>query len=159
MADTAITIVSIVSAGSFALLGAELADRRARRRERASFRTETALELAAMERHIWGDDWAELQAHIERQRARMMVGGVPSDLIDAFDELSAACFRDSQRSLKMSNEEMRGIGVSLLHARKATHKAIRAHLLEELDRNKRRRDALDAAERALDRATKSQAAT
>jgi hypothetical protein len=31
----------------------------------------TALELAGMERHVWGDDRVELRAHIERRTARM----------------------------------------------------------------------------------------
>ena len=79
MADLGVAIVSSVAAGGFALLGAGAGDWRARRREKQSFKTESALELAGMERHVWGDDWVELRAHIERQTARMAVAGVPSE--------------------------------------------------------------------------------
>jgi hypothetical protein len=54
--DLGVAIVSSLAAGGFALLGASVGDWRTRHRDRANFRTETALELAGMERHVRGDD-------------------------------------------------------------------------------------------------------
>jgi hypothetical protein len=93
-----VAIVSSLAAGGFALLGAGVGDWRTWHRDRANFRTETALELAGMERHVWGDDWVELRAHIERQTARMAIAGVPSELVAAFEDISHACWRDRRDS-------------------------------------------------------------
>ena len=40
--------------------------------------SETALELAGMERLVWGDDWTELEAHLQREEARLAIARVPN---------------------------------------------------------------------------------
>lgn len=147
MASTAVTVVSTLSAGGFALLGAGFADWRARRREHAAFKTESALELAGMERLVWGDDWVELQAHMERQRARMTVARVPNELIEAFDMVSLACWHERQDNRE--NCEHGGISVSLLTPRRLIYRAIRAHLLDEDNRGVLQREALASVRQAL----------
>lgn len=146
MARTAVTIVSTLSAGGFALLGAGFADGRARRREHSAFRTESALELADMERLVWGDDWVELQVHLERQRARMTVARVPNELIGAFDRVCTACWPERQD--RLDNDEEGGISTSLLTPRRMVYRAIRAHLLGEPDRKTLEIEALAAARQA-----------
>jgi hypothetical protein len=131
VADLGVAIVSSVAAGGFALLGAGAGDWRTRRREKESFRTETALELAGMERHIWGDDWVELRAHIERQTARMAVAGVSSELIAAFEDISHACWRDCRHNIDEGGEQGAAISTELLDARSLVHRALRAQLLGE----------------------------
>jgi len=83
-------------AGGFALLGVGITNWRAGRREEADFRRETSLELAGMERLIWGGSYPELRGHIERQRARMSEARVPRDLVDAFESITVACWRSNQ---------------------------------------------------------------
>jgi hypothetical protein len=111
MADLGVAIVCSVAAGGFARLGAGAGDWRARRREKQSFKTETALELAGMERHVWGDDWVELRAHIERQTARMAVAGVTSELVAAFEDISHACWRDRRDHIDDASKRAHRIGV------------------------------------------------
>jgi hypothetical protein len=41
-----------------------------------AFRIEAALELAGMERLVWGDDWIELQVYLQRQQSRMAAVGL-----------------------------------------------------------------------------------
>jgi hypothetical protein len=140
MVDVAITLVSTLSAGGFALLATQLSDRRVRRREEQAFRTETALELAGMERYIWVEDLIELRAQIERQRARMTVAGTPIGLIEAFESVTLACWRDRTPVPDSDIVEM-GISTRLLAARQLVHRAIREELLDG--------DAADLAEEAL----------
>lgn len=150
MADIGVAIVSSLAAGGFALLGAGAADWRARRRDKANFKTETALELAGMERHIWGDDWVELRAHVERQTARMAVAGVPSELVAAFEEISHACWRDRRDSVEQGcDEEHVGISTKLLEARSLVHRALRAQLLDETGKSALLDQAVDAVRAAL----------
>ena len=150
MADIGVAIVSSLAAGGFALLGTGAADWRARRRDKANFKTETALELAGMERHVWGDDWVELRAHLERQTARMAVSGVPSELVAAFEEISQACWRDRRDSVEESCEDGDvGISTQLLDARSAVHRALRAQLLDEADKSALLDEAVEAGRAAL----------
>lgn len=69
--EIGVAVVSSIASGGFALLGVGLSDPRARRRARDEFSTETALELAGMERHIWETSWIELHVHelVESERA------------------------------------------------------------------------------------------
>lgn len=148
MADLGVAIVSSLGAGGFALLGAGVGDWRARRREKAAFKTETALELAGMERHVWGHDWVELRAHVERQTARMAVAGVPGELVAAFEDISDACWRYRRDRVEEFGEEAAGISTELLEARRV-HRALRAQLLDEADKLALLSIALDATRTAL----------
>jgi hypothetical protein len=148
--DVGIAIVSSLSSGGFALLGVTLSDRRARRREREAFSQETALELAGMERHIWGGEWVELHAHVQRQEARMTAASVPEDLIVAFAAITEACWRDHLRSVELSDGEFPGIATKLLDARRSVHRAIGASLLKQRRRRTLAREAEETVQAALD---------
>jgi hypothetical protein len=132
-----IAIVSGLLSGGFAVLGGAITTLTASRREVRNFRTETALELAGMERFVWGNSWTELEAHLERQQARLTVAGVPEDLVTAFQSISLACWRDLRDSRELSGGEDSGIAKELLEARREVHRAIRAHLLREKQRSSR----------------------
>jgi hypothetical protein len=95
-----------------------------------------------MERLVWGDDWIELNAHLQRQEARWAVAGVPADLIQAFHAISVACWQDLQATVERSGGEHPGISKRLLEAREAVHEGARAYLLRQGSRASR--DALRA---------------
>ncbi|HKT83456.1 MAG TPA: hypothetical protein VJQ84_06425 [Solirubrobacterales bacterium] len=82
-----------------------------------------------MERLIWGGDWIELKAHLQRQEARLAVAGVPAELIQAFRSISIACWEDLQRTTERSSGQNPGISKGLLDAREAVHDAARGYLL------------------------------
>jgi hypothetical protein len=132
--NVALAITSL-SSGGFALLGVGVSNWMAARRERATFRTETVLELAGMERLVWGEDWVELQAHLQRQEARLAVGGVPDDLVQAFHDISLACWHNLQESIERSAGQEPGIRTQLLDARQLVHRAARAYLLRDEKRS------------------------
>jgi hypothetical protein len=98
----------------------------AARRERTRFRTETALELAEMERTVWGDNWIELNVDLQRLEARLAVAGVPDDLVQAFHDISVRCWRDLQEDIDMDAEQP-GINKEFLDARRLVHAAARAY--------------------------------
>jgi hypothetical protein len=83
-----------------------------------------------MERHVWGTDWIELQAHLQRQEARLVVARVPQDLVEAFRTISEACWKDLQRSIEASDGEHPGIKLALLEARRSVHRAVNGYLLD-----------------------------
>lgn len=146
-----IPVATGLLAGGFALLGVFVSNWTAARRERATFRTETALELPHMERLVWGDDWVELSAHLQRQEARLAVAGVPHDLVEAFREISKACWRDQRESLERSDGEQ-GMSLALVHPREHVHRAINAYLLRQDGRRSRerlRRNAVEPVEQAI----------
>jgi hypothetical protein len=136
--NVTVPIVTAVSSGGFALLGVGVSSWWSGRREKARFRTESVLELAGMERLIWGEDWIELQAHLQRQQARLAIGGVPEDLIQSFRTISIACWRDLQANIVGSGGQEPGIDTKLLGVREAVHCAIRMYLLREGHRSGRR---------------------
>ena len=78
-ADVGVVIASSASSGMFALLGVAVSNRTAVHRDARAFRTETALELPGVKRLVWGDDWIELQAYLQRQQARVALAafGLP----------------------------------------------------------------------------------
>ena len=127
--NVAVAIVSGLLAGGFALLGGAVTTWTATKRERSKFRTETALELAGMERLIWADDWVELNVHLQRHEARLTVAGVADDLVRAFHDISIACWRDNRESLERSGGEDTGINVTLMDARRLVHAAVSHYLL------------------------------
>jgi hypothetical protein len=140
-------VITGISSGGFALLGVGLNSWWSGRREKAAFRV---LELAGMERLIWGENWTELQAHLQRQQARMAIGGVPPDLIQIFHDISVACWRDLQATIELSAGEQRGIGTKLLEARELVHQAVRMCLLRDGWRRSRNTFGVEARMRALD---------
>jgi hypothetical protein len=147
--DVGVAIVSGGLAGGFALLGVGLTSWRATRRETAAFRRETSLELAGMERLIWGESFTELRAHIERLRARMSEARVPHDLIEAFADITSACWRSYRGSMEETCGEDPGISTDLLSAREEVHEAVRAHLRCARERKKLAAEALLSVRAAL----------
>ncbi len=147
MADGTIALISGGLSGGFALAGVGLSNWTSARRERRVFGRETALELAGMERLVWGDSWVELKAHLQRQEDRLSVAGLPDDLIDEFRAISIACWRNQHESAEHSGGEHRGMNVGLVEARQAVHSAARAELLGRGSRRSRR--ALRAEASAL----------
>lgn len=129
MSDASLALISGILSGGFALAGVGLSNLLSTRRGRSTFGQETALELAGMERLVWGDSWIELTTHLQRQEARWAITGVPERLIHDFHRISIACWEDLQKTVERSAGEHPGIGKSLLDARQAVHEAARAHLL------------------------------
>jgi hypothetical protein len=149
--EVTIAITSICS-GSFALLGVGLSNRLGRQRDQAAFRAETALELAGMERLVWGDSWIELQAHIQRQQSRLIIAGVPGELVTALGLISVACWQDLRAHVERPDGVAAGIRRELLAARTTVHGSARAELLCEGSRASRRQmrtTALRSVEMAL----------
>lgn len=138
MADASIALISGGLSGGFALAGVGLSNWTSARREHRVFGRETALELAGMERLVWGDSWIELKAHLQRQEDRLAVAGLPDDLIDDFRAISIACWRDQHESGEHSGGEHRGMSKRLVEARQAVHGAARAELLRRGSRRSRR---------------------
>jgi hypothetical protein len=116
-------LVASLASGTFALLGVGLSNLTAVRREQATFATQTALELADMERHIWKQDWIELQIQLERLGARLAVSGVPEDLMQAFHDISVACWRDQTPVLDPDDREQISIARDLLDGRRVVQRA------------------------------------
>jgi len=146
--------ISAAASGSFALLGVGLSNTLAGGRDRRIARTEAALELAETERLIWEGAWIELRAALQRQQTRMAVAGVPEDLLDAFRRINEACWRYRRNEEEESGGEQSGISTALLNAREEVHRAIRAHLLREHSRPRRRtlsNSAVSLADSALQR--------
>jgi hypothetical protein len=146
-----IAIVTGVLSGGFALLGGAITTLTAGRRERRNFETETALELAGMERLVWGEDWTELEAHLQREEARLAIARVPNDLVTALNEISSACWRDLRDSREVG-DEYPGMDQELIEARRGVHRAIRAYLLREgraSARHELRRKAIAGVQTAL----------
>jgi hypothetical protein len=150
--DLTIAITS-VSSGGFALLGVVLANRLARSRERAAFRTETALELASMERLVWSESRVGLQEHVQRQQSRLTIAGVPDDLVRALGAISIACWQDVRAHVERTDGLQAGIRGELLAARRAVHGATHAELLREGTRASRRRMTLTALDAVANVAT------
>ncbi len=147
-----IALIAGLLSGGFALLGAMVNDWNARRRERQRFRTETALDLAELERLIWGDNWTDLNLHLERQETRLAIVGISQDLIKALREVSVRCWRDLQESIELSGGEQPGINTAFLDARRATNRAVGAYLLKRETRSARQkleRQAVEEVERVL----------
>jgi hypothetical protein len=142
MADATIALISGGLSGGFALAGVGLSNWTSARRERRVFGRESALELAGMERLIWGDNWVELQAHLQRQEDRLTVAGLPAELIEGFRAMSIACWRDGDKTRE--HPEGQGIRSYLLNARAAVHEAARAELLRRGSRRSRRALRLEA---------------
>jgi hypothetical protein len=138
-------LVASLASGTFALLGVGLSNLTAVRREQATFATQTALELADMERHIWKQDWIELQIQLERLGARLAVSGVPEDLMQAFHDISVACWRDQTPVLDPDDREQISIARDLLDGRRVVQRAIRAYLLpsQRGDAHRLRDDAIN----------------
>jgi hypothetical protein len=130
MGNAAAAVIAGGLSGGFALAGVGVNSWIATRREHAGFGRETALELAGMERLVWGDDWIELTTNLERQEARWAVAGVPADLILDFRTISISCWQDLQRTVERSAGQHAGIGKGLLEARQAVHQAALAYLLK-----------------------------
>ena len=149
--EIGVVIVSSIASGGFALLGVGLSDRRARRRARDEFRTETALELAGMERHIWETNWIELQVQLQRQEARLAVAGVPDDLVQALRAVSERCWSDLQDHIERSGGDEPGITSRLIEAYRAVHRAIRAYLIKEDNHHAIHLEAIEGVESALSR--------
>lgn len=145
MADATIALISGVLSGGFALGGVALSSWTTRRRERRVFGRETALELAGMERLVWGDSWIELKAHLQRQEDRLAVAGLPDELVGNFRRISTACWRDQHETAEHSGGEHRGMSTSLVEARQAIHDAARAELLNQGTRRSRKALRADAA--------------
>jgi len=147
LADATIALISGGLSGGFALAGVGLSNWTSARRERRVFGRETALELAGMERLVWGDSWIELKAHLQRQEDRLAVAGLPEDLIDEFRAISTVCWRNQHESVENSGGKDRGMSIRLVEARQAVHSAARAELLRRGSRRSRR--ALRAEASAL----------
>jgi hypothetical protein len=148
-----VTVAAVVSgmlAGGFALCGATLTETLSRRRERRAFRTETAIELADVGRAMWKDDWIDMNVRLERQRARLGVAGCPSDLVDAAEDITLACWRDVARDRDADvPKEFIGINSGLLDASRLVRRAVTASLLKQRGRRKLRRQAVDQAKAAI----------
>jgi predicted ATP-dependent protease len=80
-------------------------------------------------------DRVELQAHHQRQEARFAVTEVPDDLVQAFHDISLACWRDLKEGIERSAGEQRGIRTELLDARQLVHRAARAYLVRDVKRS------------------------
>ncbi|HEX9966858.1 MAG TPA: hypothetical protein VGB06_02820 [Solirubrobacterales bacterium] len=145
MSSEAIAIISGALSGGFALAGVGVSSWIASRRQRAEFREETVLELAGMERLVWGDNWIELNAHLQRQQARWSISGLPSSLVDDFQAISKACWRDGRQTVEQSSGKHHMISVTLLDAREAVHNAARAALMREGSRRYRESLVADAS--------------
>lgn len=138
MTNSAIALISGGLSGGFALAGVALSNWTSSLRDQRVFGRETALELAGMERLVWGDSWIELQAHLQRQEDRLAVAGLPDALINDFRAISGACWRDQHDSVEHSGGEHRGMNIALAEAREAIHRAARAELLKRGSRRTRR---------------------
>jgi len=146
MTNATLALASGALSGGFALAGVGLSNWTSARRERRVFGRETALELAGMERLIWGESWVELKAHLQRQEDRLAVADLPGSLIEQFRAISVACWRDQHESKEHSGGEHRGISIHLLEARDAVHSAARAELLKRGSRRARRTLRTEASE-------------
>jgi hypothetical protein len=152
MSNSAVAIIAGALSGGFALAGVGVSNWLAGRRERAAFRRETALELAGMERLVWGESWVELEAHLQRQEVRLAEGNVPSGLIRDFHDISVGAWRDRKQTIRESGGERQGMGSEFIDARRAVHEAARAYLLGNGSRASRavlRIRAADLVEDAL----------
>lgn len=138
LADGTIALISGGLSGGFALAGVGLSNWTSARRERRIFGRETALELAGMERLVWGDSWVELKATLQRQEDRLAVAGISEELIRDFRTISIACWHDQRDSAEHFRSEERGMSTRLVEARQAVHDAARAELLEKGRRKSRR---------------------
>jgi hypothetical protein len=148
-----IALLTGLMSGGFALLGGTVTNRYARRRDDTAFRRETALELAGMERLIWGESWVDLEVELQRQGSRLAVAGVPDDLIQAFRAISQNCWHylDADRAISPDGEG--GISSGLLRTRERVHSAIRAYLLKNetpWKRKARRVEAITATRLSLE---------
>ena len=129
MSDASLALISGALSGGFALAGVGLSNFLSTRRGRSAFGQETALELAGMERLVWGDSWIELTTHLQRHEARWAIAGLPDQLIRDFHGISIARWEDLQKTVERSAGQHPGIGKGLLDARQAVHEAARAYLL------------------------------
>lgn len=129
MADAAVVLVTGALSGGFALTGVGLGNWMTGRRERRVLGREAALELADMEKLVWGDSWVDLNSHLQRQEALWAAAGVPAELIQDFRTISVACWRDLQVTVQRSAGQHPGIDSRLLQARESVHEAARAYLL------------------------------
>jgi hypothetical protein len=122
----------------------------AARREHRRFRTETALELAGIERALWDESWLDLNALLLKHEARMAVAGVPSELIESVRRLSLASWYDRREAEEQGLPEV-GIKKDLLDALRLQLRAVRAYLLgaSRRERNLLRRDALEQSRDVL----------
>ncbi len=108
-----------LSSGGFALLGVGMANWLAGRRESRTFRRQVAIDLAEVERLVWGDDLLALHVELQRLNARLTIAGVPSDVVETLNTVSLACFQSIQDDLEQSGGKHRGINPELSDARRA----------------------------------------
>jgi hypothetical protein len=151
MAGVGVVIASSLSTGGFALLGVGFSNVMAARRERRQFRTETALELGEVERQVWGDDWTELEARLQRQETRLAIAGIPEDLVQALHDSTVFCWRDNYHGLETTGQG--GISSELLDGRRKANRAIGAYLLNRGTRSSReelRREVVEEVQELID---------
>jgi hypothetical protein len=139
MASTGALVITSLSAGGFALLGAGLNNWWGVQREKQAFRRESALELADTERMVWGDDWIDLNIQLEKQDTRLLFAGVPNDLVHALHDISEGCWRDLRFNDEMSGGEQPGISADLIEARRLVIRAIGERLTRRTRRPSRDR--------------------
>jgi len=150
--DTAIAISSVAS-GSFALLGVAVSNRMTRNRERGRFRSDAALALADLEAAVWGDNWIELQAEVQRQQARLTIAGVGEDLAEALALVAVASWADRRAHVERVERLDAGIRSDLLDARQFGRSSC-ARVTARRGQG-RRRDAVGAVTAAVgDRASR-----
>ena len=128
-------VVSIAVAGGIGIVGTLLGTgvnyflSTLRERKRDRFRT--ALVLANTERVIWraGDygAYAELRAQIDELDFRLSECGVDEAMRKAFATITRACWGDGRVSQERDLDNF-GIENTLLDAREAVHRALRADL-------------------------------
>jgi hypothetical protein len=155
MASTAALVVTSIASGGFALLGGGLNSWTVMWRDRKKIGGDTALELADTERWIWTEgEWMELNIGLQRQEARLAFAGVPDDLIEAFHEITIACWRDLQFDIEVREPEPGpGIALELLEARRKVMRAAGGYLLRNRRRAQRetlRRDAVLSVREVVD---------
>jgi len=153
MSDEAqIVLVTGLVSGGVALLGTWISNWFSIRREDKAFRTQTALELAGIERLVWKGDWLELNAQLQRQEARLAVARVPDDLILAFRSITQRSRRDIAESDEYSGGEHIGLNLDFVNAGDAVNRAVRAFLLRTDGRRGReelRRAAVQTTEQVI----------
>src|SRR5690349_3862670 len=128
MSGGEVALLTGLLSGGFALAGVGMNNWTTARRDRRRFQTETALELASIERFIWRENWIDLNVHLQSQEARLAVAGVPTDLIEALHRVAVASWYDLHHDIELGLPEP-GIKTDLLHALHLVNRAMRAHLV------------------------------
>jgi hypothetical protein len=96
------------------------------RQSRSQFRVETALEIAASEKHVWSVDesaFSELNAVVQRIEARLVVARIDHELRSAFATVTLECWYSVRESVEIDPHNY-AISSKVLEARQSVTTAV-----------------------------------